>query len=151
VPLGIPALRERPADIPALVQMTLERLNGRYGKSRRVTPEALDLLCRFDFPGNVRQLQNLLERAYVMAEGAEIAAADLPAHVRAPAGTRAAAAPGRLPEVLAAVEGDLVAQACRRHTRQVDLAQELGVSQATVARLLRKHGLRLGDSDFIQQ
>lgn len=152
VPLALPALRERPADIPALVHATLAQLNERYGKSRGITPEALDRLCRHDFPGNVRELQNLLERVYVLADGPEVRSRDLPSALHGGDGARQPLqSTGRLPDVLAAVECDLVARACRHHVRQVDVARELGVSQATVARLLKKHGLILGDAQFIQQ
>lgn len=151
VPLAIPALRDRPADIPALVQAALERLNERYGKDRTIAPDALDLLCRHDYPGNVRELQNLLERVYVLAEGSEIRPADLPAAVRGSASLSSTAGPGSLPERLAALEAELVAEASQRHHRQVDLARELGVSQATVNRLLKKHHLRIGERSFMHQ
>jgi PAS domain S-box-containing protein len=149
VPIAIPPLRDRRADIPRLVQSYLARLNQRYQTSRRLAPEVMDVLCRSDFPGNVRELQNTLERAFVLTEADEITMDALPAEARGSARTQTAPK-GQLSEILNRIEAQVVAEACQRHKRQVDIAAELGVSQATVARLLRKHRLKTGQSEFIQ-
>jgi sigma-54 specific flagellar transcriptional regulator A len=62
----MPALRERPEDIPMLVTYFLQLLNRKYRRDvRRLTPEALELLADYAWPGNVRELRNVLERVYV--------------------------------------------------------------------------------------
>ena len=64
--IHMPALRERPDDVPLLVEHFLRLLNGKYARQvRRVTPEALTLLQAYAWPGNVRELRNVLERVYV--------------------------------------------------------------------------------------
>jgi transcriptional regulator with GAF, ATPase, and Fis domain/Tfp pilus assembly protein PilF len=79
VSVRLPPLRERPEDVPLLARHFLERALERENKAiEGFQPAALTLLARFDWPGNVRQLQNVVERAVVMAEGGEIAVADLP-------------------------------------------------------------------------
>jgi two-component system response regulator PilR (NtrC family) len=77
--LRMPTLRERGEDIPVLAQVILEHLAVRYGdaRPRRLSGPALARLAAYRFPGNVRELENLLERAYAFAESDEIAVADL--------------------------------------------------------------------------
>jgi len=77
VPLRVPALRERPGDVPELAAHFLSEIGARSGRRPRdLEPEALELLRTLPYPGNVRQLRNLLEAAHVFAEGA-ISRADL--------------------------------------------------------------------------
>ncbi|SDD80221.1 two component, sigma54 specific, transcriptional regulator, Fis family [Cupriavidus sp. YR651] len=77
--LRMPTLRERAEDIPVLAHAILEHLAVRYGDAhpRRLSGAALARLSTYPFPGNVRELENLLERAYAFAEAEEIAVADL--------------------------------------------------------------------------
>ncbi|WP_432258279.1 sigma-54-dependent transcriptional regulator [Cupriavidus sp. TMH.W2] len=77
--LRMPTLRERGEDIPVLARAILDHLAVRYGDPRpkRLTPAALQRLVAYPFPGNVRELENLLERAYAFAETEEIELADL--------------------------------------------------------------------------
>jgi len=78
-PIAVPPLRERPADIPALTRHFLARFAAEEGKRIRVvTPEALRLLNAFLWPGNIRQLENAVFRAVVLAEGDSIGAAEFP-------------------------------------------------------------------------
>ena len=78
ITLRVPPLRERREDIPDLAAHILARLAVREGEApRRLSAEALELLQRYDFPGNVRELENLLERACALCEGVEIGSADL--------------------------------------------------------------------------
>lgn len=77
--LRMPTLRERTEDVPVLAGVLLEQLASRYGDPRpkRLTRPALQQLCAYPFPGNVRELENLLERAYAFAEGESIDVDDL--------------------------------------------------------------------------
>jgi len=69
-PIKLPALRERPGDIPLLVQYLVERYAQKAGKRfRRVSKETLDLFEGYPWPGNVRELQNVIERAVILCEG----------------------------------------------------------------------------------
>ena len=140
VPIVVPPLRERREDVPGLVRVTLRRLNERLGTRCTISSRALERLCHHDFPGNVRELQNLLERAVVFCQRDQLEIDDFP---NLAGGDPHAPPPRRLEEALRAAERELLRRACRRFGRQADVAAELGVSQPTVARLLRKHGLRL--------
>jgi DNA-binding NtrC family response regulator len=78
-PIAVPPLRERPQDIPDLTRHFLARFAAEEGKRiTRVSPEAMSLLCACRWPGNVRQLENAVFRAVVLAEGDTIGAQELP-------------------------------------------------------------------------
>ena len=82
-PVRIPALRERRADIPLLVQHFLAQFQRKLAKSlREVTPESMERLVTYRWPGNIRELQNVMERACVLADGpvVEIAPEDVGGH-----------------------------------------------------------------------
>ena len=83
LPLSIPPLRERPADIRPLARRLLSQLaETHHGPARSLAADALAALDRYPFPGNVRELRNLLERALVASSAPEISLDALPAHVR---------------------------------------------------------------------
>jgi len=78
-PITVPPLRERPADIPALARYFLARFAAEEGKRiRLIAPDALRLLSAFSWPGNIRQLENALFRAVVLAEGDTLGLAEFP-------------------------------------------------------------------------
>ncbi|MGA8613615.1 MAG: sigma-54 dependent transcriptional regulator [Xanthobacteraceae bacterium] len=78
-PITVPPLRERPGDIPALARHFLARFSAEEGKRIRViTPEALRLLTAFPWPGNIRQLENTMFRAVVLAEGDSVGLGEFP-------------------------------------------------------------------------
>jgi transcriptional regulator with GAF, ATPase, and Fis domain len=77
VRIWIPALRERKEDIPDLVKHFIERENQRIGSHKVLTSEALERLLGYDFPGNVRELENVVERAFVFSENDMIRAEDI--------------------------------------------------------------------------
>jgi transcriptional regulator with GAF, ATPase, and Fis domain len=76
-PIHIPPLRERPSDIPPLVRHFLAHFQRKLGKPlKRTTPESLERLQRYTWPGNIRELQNVVERAAVLARGPVVEIAD---------------------------------------------------------------------------
>jgi DNA-binding NtrC family response regulator len=78
----IPPLRERATDIPLLVEHFLRRLNQTHTKTRGIQNSALRILIGYSWPGNVRQLESVIERAYIMCEGEMIDAENLPEEVK---------------------------------------------------------------------
>ena len=83
VPIALPSLRERASDIPLLVDFFLEKFNQRLKKQVvGVTPEALAKLTAYTWPGNIRELENVLERAVLFADGPRVREEDLTAEVR---------------------------------------------------------------------
>jgi len=81
--LHLPLLRERREDLSPLINAFLEEFNARYGKAvHGVDPGAFTLLTEHDWPGNIRELRNVLERAILVAQGKTITSADLPPEIR---------------------------------------------------------------------
>jgi len=140
VRIRVPPLRERKEDVPALVTAFLRQLNARYGRDvRAVAPDAMAALLAYDFPGNVRELENALERAYALGAAGEIGLADLPA---LGAGPGAPGPPG-MARSLAEVERELIRRALEAHGRSREqAARALGISPRTLYRRMKEHGLR---------
>ena len=83
IPIVLPPLRERAGDVPALVQRFLEKANGTHGTAvADIDPAALDLLVRHPWPGNIRQLESVVERAVLLCEGTTVRPGDLPLEIR---------------------------------------------------------------------
>jgi two-component system response regulator AtoC len=86
VPIHLPQLRHRTEEIPRLVEHLLKRQQERMrSEVQGVEPEAMEVLLAYSWPGNIRELENVLERALVLAEGPRISVEDLPEVVRRPA------------------------------------------------------------------
>ena len=109
IPIHVPPLRERPEDIPLLVRHFIEFFAREDNtKPRRVAPAAMDLLQRYRWKGNIRELRNTVERMLIMSSGDPIDMADLPANVRTPAAVGGAeASPKLLADASAAKAGTL--------------------------------------------
>ncbi len=139
VRIVIPPLRERKADVPALAAHFLRQFNERFGRDvQAITPDALAALLAYDFPGNVRELENLLERAYAFGADRKITAADLSAI--AP-GARAVRPAEKLP-TLAEAERELILRALRLYRNdKEEAARSLGISHRTIHRRLKEYGL----------
>ena len=99
----LPPLRERKSDVPILVKRFVKDLSKEHGREfRGIAPEAMQILVDADWPGNVRQLRNLIESMVVLAPGREIGPSDIPSEVRE-GGTRLL--PMRVPEAVRSVQG----------------------------------------------
>jgi two-component system response regulator AtoC len=133
--IPVPPLRRRRPDIPLLVEHFL-RAHARPGKRLRFAPDALQRLVEYEWPGNIRELRNLVERLQILHEGSEVRAADLPAEFSGgPAAAGAAPPPhaGAAAPDAAAVLVPL-AEIERRHVEQV--LRATGWNKARAARVL---------------
>lgn len=83
VPISIPPLRERREDIPALADSILEKFNRAKKQKKRFDSVTLELLRQYDYPGNVRQLINTIERMIILSDGHSLVPTDLPSEIRA--------------------------------------------------------------------
>jgi transcriptional regulator with PAS, ATPase and Fis domain len=142
VMLRIPSLRERPDDIPLLALHLLEK--HAPGRGLRVTRAAMDRLVRFPWPGNVRQLENEIRRAVVLADG-RIDVAELSQEV-ARGGPGAARGSGLdLRTRVDALEAELVREAmAKTEGNQTRAAELLGVSRFGLQKMMRRLGLSSG-------
>lgn len=140
-PIALPALRERLADVPLLVEALLARVAP--GRSLHLSPDALACLMTYDYPGNVRELRNVLERATLLCDGDTIRPEDLPAEVQMPeklgAGeaARECAASPAAPTLAALQEAALRGRLAEHRGNRKALAAELGISERTLYRKLR--------------
>ncbi len=142
--LEIPPLREHAEDIPRLVELTLSRLERKVKRRRGITPEALRALAHYPFPGNVRELLNLVERLMVTTTSDTIDVADLPRALLRLAGEATATHAQGVPtlrKALQKVESQLLMDALVRYKTQALAAKHLGITQSTVARKAKQYGL----------
>ncbi|MCP4687538.1 MAG: PAS domain-containing protein [Desulfobacterales bacterium] len=143
--IHIPPLSQRPEDIFELVSHFLKKYNKMYGLNKRIFPEALEMLQSYPFPGNVRELKNILKKAVVMSEEA-VLDGFIARSLRAGGKIRTRAERDQRPrpnltDALAAFEKDFLKTAMTEFKTTRELAADLGISQPTVVRKLRKHGL----------
>ena len=141
VRIVVPPLRERKGDIPALITYFLRRFNERFRRDvKGIAPDAITALTAYDFPGNVRELENLLERAYALGARDEIERANLPelaARSDAPVVTVDEPIP-----TLDQAERDLIARALARFRNDKEqAARALGLTVRTLYRRIKKFGL----------
>jgi DNA-binding NtrC family response regulator len=138
--ITLPPLRERREDIPALVNHFLRRFNRRFRRDvRGITPDALEALSGFDFPGNVRELENVIERAFAMGAREQLTLADLPSLTARATGMPPISA--RTLPTLADVEKDLILRALALlDNDKEEAARALGISRRTIYRRLKEYG-----------
>ncbi len=140
----IPPLRERPEDVPLLAQHFLELMAAESGKKvRAISREALQMLSAQPWPGNARELRNVLERAFVFSSGDAILARDLPASTLsgAPAEQSPPPASVQLPlrESLSREERRLILEALRSEGgNRTRAARKLGIPRTTLLRKIRE-------------
>ncbi|PYN03267.1 MAG: hypothetical protein DME07_07210 [Candidatus Rokuibacteriota bacterium] len=143
VRVSLPPLRARRDDIPALVNHFLRRYNRRFRRDvKGITPDALAALAAYEFPGNVRELENVIERAFAMGAREQITFADLPTLGNAIAiPATSATATGTVPR-LADVEKDLILRALAFYKDDKEAAASaLGISRRTIYRRLKEYGM----------
>lgn len=136
--IEMPSLSSRREDIPLLVDHFVARLNRLKGKDiAGVSDEVLARLMEYDFPGNIRELENILEHAFVLCRGGLIQTAHLPPQLR-----EDAASPVPRPGkglTLEAMENLVIAAALRRHQgNRREAARELGINPSTLFRKLKR-------------
>jgi PAS domain S-box-containing protein len=144
--LAIPPLRERREDILLLIEHFLERINLKQSKQiKKISPSALQTLLNYDFPGNIRELENIIEHAVILTKGIEIQPRHLPSYLKRT--DKEPTALADFPEredlaVLENIERDLIARALERHAgRTAAAAKELGIHRSTLWRKIKRYGL----------
>jgi DNA-binding NtrC family response regulator len=159
ISIELPPLRDRREDIPALAEHFLARYARELAKPARLSAEVLDRLIHYRWPGNIRELQNVLERAVVLCEGEQLTVADLPREILEPAGTPA---PGPVPAAalveatepgspehptdltarLDALEKAIILEALQKFRwNQTKVAAALGLKRSSLQYKMKKHGL----------
>ncbi len=143
IDVTLPPLRERREDIAALAEALLTRAMRGNQIPCRLDKSAINLLKHYHFPGNVRELRNLLQRAAIRCRNGVIQAEDLDLNVRnAPAATKPETAKAEPPNLLADLEKDYIRDLLDKHRgHRRTVAEQLGVTERTLYRKLKQYGL----------
>jgi transcriptional regulator of aroF, aroG, tyrA and aromatic amino acid transport len=148
--LNLPPLRDRPQDIVPLTELFVARFADEQGLPRpKLAHDLTQLLSRYNWPGNVRQLKNAIYRALTQLEGYELRAQDiqLPDYDAATVPVGDDAMEGSLDDITSRFERSVLTQLYRNYPSTRKLAKRLGVSHTAIANKLREYGLSQKKSD----
>ena len=141
VEIELPPLRERPEDIPLLTQHFIRRFRTAGRRPiEGIEDDALALLAHYPFPGNIRELENIIERAFVICQKSLIDARSLPDYVQQhrPEGRRG----GGTGDVLKNTEAKLISRTLKKHGgNRTRAAEELGIHRVTLFRKMKRYGM----------
>lgn len=142
IPVLLPPLRKRKEDIPLLVDAFARRLGDRMGTNVTFSAEAIDALMNYHFPGNVRELLNVVERCIALASDKTIRLAELPSHIAKTRSARTSLA--TLQEITAEAEKNHIARIVQLTKGNRSKAAEiLGISRKTLWEKINAHRLDL--------
>ncbi len=160
VPIRIPPLRERPEDIPKLVEHFLYLLKGAYGKEKGISNGVMEVFLNYSWPGNIRELENMVERLFVTARGSMIETKDLPEGFRK---KEASLSVNAMPNIIESnnekisnadivvntivplkkaterLEAELVRMAYEKYKSTTKVGKALGIDQSTAVRKIQKY------------
>ncbi|WP_139314716.1 sigma-54 interaction domain-containing protein [Alkalihalophilus pseudofirmus] len=142
VPIRIPPLRERTTDILPLLDHFVEQFSKKYNRSRLLDDAVKQQLFKQPWPGNIRELINLIERLVVVSTSEIITINDLPESYYLPYGQALELEEKTLPEILEGVEREVLQKAKTQYRTTVEMAKYLGVSQPTIVRKLSKYKIK---------
>jgi DNA-binding NtrC family response regulator len=140
VAIPLPPLRERREDIPLLIDHFLKKFNDRHNRNiKGITSEARDILIKHDYPGNVRELENVIERAIVLTRGDYISKEDLPLSPHAQADNTSEK---RMKDTVGALEKRMITEALiNADWVQTKAASALGLSERMLRYKIKKHNI----------
>lgn len=143
VPMLIPPLRERPTDLGQLIALLLNRYNQNYKRHTMLATDTLHALETYSWPGNIRELDNLMERLVLLTHGDTITLDQLPLYIQNEREPKDEGLPAEQSLRLAVeqTERRILAAARRKFGNTRDMASALGCSHVTIARKLRLYGL----------
>jgi len=147
ISITLPTLKERREDIPLLIDYFLKKYSKENQKSLSdISKEARAILLRYSYPGNVRELENLIERAVVLSRGEVITTQDLPFHLKEEKSEKLWEGPKKeksLPESLEEIEKDSILKALHQHQGvQTKAAENLGISERVLRYKMKKYRIR---------
>jgi two-component system NtrC family response regulator len=147
VTVVIPPLRERKEDIPALMEHFIKKYSKENNKNiTGVTAETRDLLMRYSYPGNVRELENVIERAIVLTKGEIVTTSDIPLHLRTVESEEricVAKRDGSLTDTLDTLERGIIMEAMKAAGGvQTRAAEKLGISERVLRYKLKKYKIK---------
>ncbi len=144
----LPPLRERGKDLEDLIYHFLFQYNKKYDKHHDLTPSALDVLCQYSWPGNIRELKHIVERLVVTVDDITIDSNHLPVSLfsllseNKDKEEKPDFSLGKFDERMAAYEANLIKHAYEQYQTTTAIAAHTGISQSKASRLIRKHILK---------
>ena len=144
VKIDLPPLSQRREDIPLLIDAFIQKFNAKMGKQIvKVSDETLRLLLKYDYPGNVRELENIIEHAFVICRGDLIDLDCLPKELIEGQKEEFPSISLQEETPIERAEADVVEKTLKKHKgNRIKTAQELGISRATLWRKVKRYGLR---------
>jgi len=143
VPLHIPPLRERKDDIPFLIRHFVRHYNKRYDVNKGFSGSAMEGIVSYSWPGNVREVENLIERLIIMTPHNTVEYSDLPAQLKRKGEKNLNEM--SMPEAVSTLEKRMLREAAEELDSTREIAQKLGVSQSTVVRKMNRYGLGVNE------
>ncbi len=138
IPIFLPPLRERPEDIPRLIELYLERFNRKHARSKHFDRDALRQMFSYTWPGNVRELVNLIERLVVVTHGDVITPHHLPAEFHTSVSFQDMCLGCTLKNYLRNLEISIIREAVKRYGNARRAAPYLGMDPSSVTRKLKQ-------------
>ncbi len=145
----LPLLQERMEDIPLLVERFVRKMNRFKGKSvSGVSKEAMAVLLAHDYPGNIRELENIIEHGFVLCSEGEIGLSYLPAYLLRKENARQSQPHSSIGESVRVTEEESILEALKKHNyNRSAAAKELGIHKSTLFRKLKKYSISLPEMD----
>ncbi len=142
VPINVPPLRERTEDILPLIHSALYKLNEKIGEDKIISSEALAILLTYQWPGNAREVENIIERLVITTKDGVVMPENLPPYLLEASHQNKNQRVGKtLQENLDITEKEILVEAMKNYSTTRAMAKALGVSQPTVVRKIAKHKL----------
>ncbi len=144
IPIWLPPLRERREDIPLLCDHFLGKIAEELKRpAKKITPEGMVALVNYSWPGNIRELENVMERVNILAEGQMIQKIDLPGYISEPLSGKALREPKEEEEIMPweYYEREIIKKALKKYKSFNRAAKALGLTHKTVAAKARKYHL----------
>jgi PAS domain S-box-containing protein len=163
IPMEIPPLKERKEDIPLLIHFFLHKFNKRYQFNKHLGTDCINLLCHYDWPGNIRQLQNIIERLLILSRNDDIHKDDIlqilnvsvdknmkeninkvnqDDHLWLKSPTLTNEKKRDLQQILNEMEEKLIVEALKQFKTTRKAAKQLNISQSTLVRRLQKYNIK---------
>lgn len=151
VPISVPPLRERPDDVLPLIRLTLNKQNKKFNEHKELDSTALAVLMEYSWPGNIRELENMIERLIITTKGNIIHPENLPSFIQEENHLQQEKditihSVSNLKESLNAAEKAILLKALDQCKSTRSMAKLLGISQPSVVRKLQKHKISISDA-----
>jgi PAS domain S-box-containing protein len=144
VKIDLPPLGERREDIPLLIDSFIQKFNAKMGKQvAGISDQALRLLVRYNYPGNVRELENIIEHAFVLCKGNQIDLDCLPKELTENGDRAFPSVPIPGNKLFDRAEAEVIERTLKNHRgNRIKTAKELGIDRITLWRKIKKYGLK---------